>query len=255
MKKAIGILSSVALVTALTIPAASAAQCTTQATPGGNNPGQTVSQTAGGKAQPGNQQASNAQRGDKQPTNTQPGNQQPGKTQTPPSNTNGGNRTFPLIPCITSDCNIYISCVQTDTANTGSGSSSQTESTTDLSAYETEVVALVNEARAQYGLSALTASKDLSDLARTKSQDMSSNNYFSHTSPTYGTAFDMLKAAGITYKYAGENIAYGYATPAAVVTGWMNSEGHRANILSASYTQIGVGYVADGNYWTQIFTG
>ncbi|MBQ2931950.1 MAG: hypothetical protein IJE62_03780 [Clostridia bacterium] len=77
----------------------------------------------------------------------------------------------------------------------------------------------------------------------------------SHTSPVYGSPFDMMKSFGISYKTAGENIARGQATPQAVVNGWMNSAGHRANILNASYNTIGVGYVADGNYWTQMFVG
>ena len=82
---------------------------------------------------------------------------------------------------------------------------------------------------------------------------MSKNNYFSHTSPVYGTPFQMMKNFGISYKSAGENIAKGQATPQAVVNAWMNSSGHRANILNKSYTRIGVGYVANGRYWTQMF--
>ena len=92
-------------------------------------------------------------------------------------------------------------------------------------------------------------------MARYKSQDMRDNGYFSHNSPTYGTPFQMLSAFGLSYRTAGENIAKGYASPQAVVNGWMNSSGHRANILNASYTQIGVGYVSRGNYWTQLFIG
>ena len=84
---------------------------------------------------------------------------------------------------------------------------------------------------------------------------MYDRGYFAHESPTYGTPFEMMKSFGITYRAAGENIARGYRTPEAVVEAWMNSEGHRANILSAKYTKIGIGYVADGNYWTQMFTG
>jgi uncharacterized protein YkwD len=84
---------------------------------------------------------------------------------------------------------------------------------------------------------------------------MVDNGYFSHTSPTYGSPFQMIRAFGLSYRTAGENIAYGYTTPQAVVNGWMNSSGHRANILSSSYTQIGVGYVSQGNYWTQLFLG
>lgn len=113
--------------------------------------------------------------------------------------------------------------------------------------YENEVIRLVNEIRQQNGLKALTANWELSRVARYKSQDMLDRGYFSHNSPTYGTPFQMIKAFGLSYRTAGENIAKGYATPQAVVNGWMNSSGHRANILSASYTQIGVGYVAQ---WT-----
>ena len=109
--------------------------------------------------------------------------------------------------------------------------------------------------RRQNGLSSLTANWELSRVARYKSQDMLDNRYFSHNSPTYGTPFQMIKAFGLSYRTAGENIAKGYPSPQAVVNGWMNSSGHRANILNASYTQIGVGYVAQGNYWTQMFLG
>lgn len=124
-----------------------------------------------------------------------------------------------------------------------------------MSAYETEVVRLVNVERARHGLSALAADAELSNVARLKSRDMREKGYFSHESPTYGTPFQMMKSFGITYRAAGENIAYGYSTPEAVVTAWMNSDGHRANILNGSYTRLGVGYVADGHYWTQMFIG
>ncbi|SBV91341.1 Transporter [uncultured Eubacteriales bacterium] len=124
-----------------------------------------------------------------------------------------------------------------------------------VTAYEAEVIRLVNVARAQNGLAALSTNWELSRVARYKSQDMADKHYFSHTSPTYGTPFEMMKAFGLTYRTAGENIAYGQRTPQEVVTAWMNSSGHRANILNASYTQIGVGYVASGNYWTQMFIG
>lgn len=126
---------------------------------------------------------------------------------------------------------------------------------TTVSSYEAEVIRLVNEIRVQNGLSALKTNWELSRVARYKSQDMVDNHYFSHTSPTYGTPFEMMRAFGLSYRAAGENIAYGQTTPQAVVTAWMNSSGHRANILSSSYTQIGVGYVAKGNYWTQMFIG
>ena len=121
--------------------------------------------------------------------------------------------------------------------------------------YEKEVVRLVNEIRAENGLSALTYDWQLGRVARIKSQDMCDNRYFSHTSPTYGSPFQMMKSFGITYRSAGENIARGQQTPQAVVNAWMNSSGHRANILNSSFTHIGVGYVADGKYWTQMFIG
>lgn len=119
--------------------------------------------------------------------------------------------------------------------------------------FEQEVIRLVNEIRAENGLKALTYDWELGRVARFKSQDMKDNNYFAHNSPVYGTPFQMIKNFGISYRSAGENIAKGYATPQAVVNAWMNSSGHRANILNANYTRIGVGYVAGGNYWTQMF--
>ena len=131
----------------------------------------------------------------------------------------------------------------------------ETSTSSAVRAYEKEVVRLVNVERAKVGLAALTESERLSDIARIKSQDMRDNGYFAHNSPTYGTPFQMMKSFGVTYRTAGENIAMGYATPEAVVSAWMNSAGHRANILNASYTTIGVGYVASGNYWTQEFIG
>ena len=119
--------------------------------------------------------------------------------------------------------------------------------------YEKEVIRLVNEIRVQNGLRELTYDWQLSRVARYKSQDMKDNKYFSHTSPVYGSPFQMMKDFGISYRSAGENIAKGQATPRAVVDAWMNSSGHRANILNASFTHIGVGYVDSGRYWTQMF--
>ena len=121
--------------------------------------------------------------------------------------------------------------------------------------YENEVIRLVNEIRVQNGLNPLTADWELSRVARYKSQDMKDNNYFSHNSPVYGSPFTMMKNFGISYRSAAENIAKGQRTPQAVVNGWMNSSGHRANILNATYKKIGVGYVPSGNYWTQMFIG
>lgn len=125
----------------------------------------------------------------------------------------------------------------------------------DTLAYEKEVVRLVNSERRAKGLSELTYDWQISRVARYKSEDMRENNYFSHTSPTYGSPFQMLKSFNISYRTAGENIAKGQRTPAEVVKAWMNSSGHRANILNPSFTHIGVGYVSDGKYWTQMFIG
>jgi uncharacterized YkwD family protein len=124
-----------------------------------------------------------------------------------------------------------------------------------VSAYEQKVVELTNQERAKNGLKPLALDTELSKVAREKSRDMQSKGYFSHTSPTYGSPFDMMKKFGITYRSAGENIAMGQPTPEEVVKAWMNSSGHRANILNSSYTHIGVGHVATGNYWTQMFIG
>ncbi|WP_085834247.1 CAP domain-containing protein [Clostridium merdae] len=141
--------------------------------------------------------------------------------------------------------------------SSSNGNSSTVSSTkpSDSLTFEERVVELVNQERAKVGLKALKMNLKLSDVARVKSQDMHDKNYFSHTSPTYGSPFDMMKQFGITYRTAGENIAMGYRTPEAVMEGWMNSPGHKANILNSSYTEIGVGYVASGNYWTQEFIG
>ncbi|WP_026694936.1 CAP domain-containing protein [Peribacillus kribbensis] len=126
-------------------------------------------------------------------------------------------------------------------------------SASTLSAYEQKVVELTNAERSKQGLTPLKVDPELSKVARMKSQDMHDKHYFDHTSPTYGSPFDMMKKFGISYKSAGENIAQGQRTPEEVVNAWMNSAGHRANILNSGYTYIGVGYVADGNYWTQQF--
>lgn len=119
--------------------------------------------------------------------------------------------------------------------------------------FEDEVVRLVNEIRVKNGLNKLTADWELSRVARYKSRDMSENRYFSHNSPIYGTPFQMIKNFGISYRAAAENIAKGQSTPQAVVNAWMNSSGHRANILNANYNKIGVGYEPNGKYWTQMF--
>ena len=113
----------------------------------------------------------------------------------------------------------------------------------------------MNEERAKENLPPLTENKSVTALARIKSQEMYDKGYFAHESPTYGQAWDMYNAAGIRWNAVGENIAMGQTTPQQVVNSWMNSPGHRANILSASYRQIGVGFCPQGNIWTQMFLG
>lgn len=135
-------------------------------------------------------------------------------------------------------------------------SSSGTDSAA-LTALEQQMVDLVNQERTSRGLQALTVDTRLVKIARMKSQDMVDNNYFSHTSPVYGSPFDMMNAAGITFRAAGENLA-GDSSVAAAHTALMNSAGHRANILNSSYTRIGIGIVKGGPYgymFTQEFIG
>jgi len=126
----------------------------------------------------------------------------------------------------------------------------------DVKALEAQVIKLVNAERAKKGLSALKQNWELSRVARYKSQDMIDKGYFAHQSPTYGSPFVMMDNFGIKFSAAGENIAYGQKTPAEVMNAWMNSPGHRSNILSATYNQIGVGVAKAANgtyYWTQMF--
>ena len=121
-----------------------------------------------------------------------------------------------------------------------------------------DVLSLVNAERNKNGLSSLTLSNKLTAVANEKARDMAENNYFSHTSPTYGTPFQMLQQYGIRYRTAGENIAAGQRSPEEVMNSWMNSSGHRANILNETYTEIGIGYFAGGSYgteWVQMFIG
>ena len=120
--------------------------------------------------------------------------------------------------------------------------------------YASQVAALVNAVRAQHGLAALTVDARVQRAAQVRAAETAQS--FSHTRPNGSSFSTALTEAGVTYRTAGENIAYGQSTPQAVVDAWMNSSGHRANILSSSYTTIGVGYtVVNGTaYWAQLFT-
>ena len=125
-----------------------------------------------------------------------------------------------------------------------------------LATLESEVARLVNVERARHGLPALTYNWQVARVARIKSQDMISNRYFSHISPVYGSPFKMLEDFNLRFSSAAENIAMGQRTAQEVMNSWMNSPGHRANILSRNITQIGVGAAKASNgtlYFTQLF--
>ncbi|KAB2330014.1 hypothetical protein F7731_21225 [Cytobacillus depressus] len=129
----------------------------------------------------------------------------------------------------------------------------QTQAPKSISQDAQQVIDLTNAERRQNGLPDLKADTQLCGVAQKKSDDMQQKNYFSHTSPTYGSPFDMMRDFGVTYTSAGENIAQGQPTPQEVVQAWMNSEGHKRNILSNSFTHIGVGFEQNGKHWTQMF--
>ncbi len=153
----------------------------------------------------------------------------------------------------------YIKLIYPQSSGSGnSGSSGSTTTTTNgLTTDEQEVFNLINAQRTSAGLSALKIDEELQNVARVKAKDMVDNNYFSHNSPTYGTPFNMIKNFGITYKAAGENIA-GNSSNQGAVNAWMNSEGHRANILSNNYNYTGIAVVSSPTYgkvYVQMFIG
>lgn len=122
---------------------------------------------------------------------------------------------------------------------------------------EEEVLNLINEQREQYGLESLKPYGELQRIAKIKAQDLVNNKYFSHTSPTLGTPFEMLQKEGITYKYAGENLA-GNETGVKAVNAWMNSPAHRDNILDQDYEYTGICVVDSevyGKVYVQLFMG
>lgn len=121
------------------------------------------------------------------------------------------------------------------------------------SSFAQQVLELVNKERAKNGLSALKLDNKLNAVATAHSKDMATRNFFSHTNPDGLSPFDRIKNAGVSYKTAGENIAVGQKTPQQVVSSWMNSEGHRKNILNGNFSKMGLG--REGNYWTQLFIG
>ena len=131
------------------------------------------------------------------------------------------------------------------------------ESSLEIIDVAVETIHLVNIERAKVGLPTLILDVPLAKISKLKSEDMVKIDYFSHTSPTYGAPWDMAEKFGYRHQSFGENIAYGQRTPEEVVTAWMNSPGHKANILNKDYTNIGAGIAKDANgrtYWTHMFS-
>ncbi|MGM0366841.1 MAG: CAP domain-containing protein [Actinomycetota bacterium] len=122
--------------------------------------------------------------------------------------------------------------------------------TANLNGYEQQVLALINQIRAANGLGALAPNQALTNIARSRSADMLNKNYFSHYSPEGTSVFDLLKANGISYRNAGENLAHSKpasaGSPQVFADAWMNSPTHKANILRDAYGQIGIG-IAENN--------
>lgn len=149
----------------------------------------------------------------------------------------------------------YVKAIYPSSNNNNSNNNQQ--NTTTLTSDETEVFNLINEQRTKQGLAALKVDSEVQKVARIKAQDMVDNNYFDHTSPTYGSPFDMLKSFKVSYKTAGENIA-GNSSNKSAVTAWMNSSGHKANILNSSFNYTGIGVVKSAKYgkmYVQMFIG
>lgn len=158
------------------------------------------------------------------------------------------------IGCVSKN---YVKLIYPQTSNSGNTNSSNNITTSALTQDEEEVFNLVNAQRTSQGLAALKIDDELQNVARIKAQDMVDNNYFDHNSPTYGTPFQMIKNFGITYKAAGENIA-GNSSNQGAVNAWMNSSGHKANILSNNYNYTGVAVVKSPKYgkiYVQMFMG
>lgn len=156
---------------------------------------------------------------------------------------------------------IYPSSSGSSNSGTGgsssSGNTSSSTETSNMNSDEKEVFDLINKQRTNNGLAALKNDSGVQRVARIKAQDMVDNNYFSHTSPTYGSPFDMLKSFKISYKTAGENIA-GNSSNSSAVTAWMNSSGHKANILNSNFNYTGIGVVSSPKYgkmYVQLFIG
>lgn len=136
---------------------------------------------------------------------------------------------------------------------TPSKNQNQSQNQVSASSYANQILNLVNQERAKAGLAALTLDSKLNSVATDKAIDMAKNQYFDHISPTYGSPFDMMKQYGVQFRTAGENIAMGQRSAQEVMSQWMNSQGHRENILNPNFTKLGVGFY--NGYWVQEFIG
>lgn len=153
----------------------------------------------------------------------------------------------------------YVKAIYPGSSSGSSGSSGSNSGTTTstMTSDEQEVFNLINKQRTANGLSALKVDAEVQRVAKIKAQDMVNNSYFSHTSPTYGSPFEMLQSFKVSYKTAGENIA-GNSSNSGAVNAWMNSSGHKANILNSSFNYTGIGVVNSPKYgkvYVQMFIG
>ncbi|MDO5292153.1 MAG: CAP domain-containing protein [bacterium] len=146
------------------------------------------------------------------------------------------------------------SATKTPVATKKPSTDSDNDSGSSISSKASQVLAIVNEERAKQGLSALTTTTALNNAATKRAKEIVST--FSHTRPDGTSGVTVLKEYGISYMAWGENIAYGQKSASAVMDAWMNSDGHRANILSSKFGKVGIGcYEQNGVlYWTQVFT-
>ena len=131
-------------------------------------------------------------------------------------------------------------------------------SVTQASEYDAELLTLTNAKRQNAGLPALRLSSQLGQVAQNHAEDMAINNYFSHIGLNGSQLSERVEAIGYDFSYVGENISAGRTTPLDTIQGWMNSQGHRENILNPNYTEIGFGYAYSpsseyGHYWVQVF--
>ena len=152
----------------------------------------------------------------------------------------------------------YVKAIYPNSSGNGTSSGgSNSGNTSKLTSDELEVFNLINEQRIKNGLSALKIDSEVQNVARIKAKDMIDNNYFAHNSPVYGTPFQMLNSFKVSYRTAGENIA-GNSSNSSAVTAWMNSSGHRANILNGNFNYTGIGVVNSPKYgkiYVQMFIG